>query len=927
MKYLRKSSVGKNILLASLLSVVLAACSGEKPETMVASARDFMAKNDLKSVVIQAKNALQQNPDLPEARYLLGLALLRSGDPVGAETELRKAQALKHPDDDVVPPLVEAMLVQGKARKVVEEFAKTELSNPAAKAALQTSLYGAYAASGSGDKAKVALETALAVDPEFLPAKLLSTRELAVKGDIDGAMASVNAILAKSPTSHEALAFKGDLLAGGKGDRDGAMAAYRKAAEIKPDYAPAQVAILKLLMGQGKLDEATKQMEVVRKLGANSPQVKYYETLLAFQKKDFTLAKELSPQMLKVAPNSVQVLTLAGAIELQNNSLLQAENYLSKVVQGAPQVVYARRLLVSTYLRSGQADKALVTLQPLLKEANVDAAVNAIAGEVYLQNGDLKNAEEYFAKASKQNPQNARSRTALALTHMAAGKDGGLEELLDVAASDSGATADLALISVHLRRNELDKALKAIDGLEKKQPGKPLAANLRGRTLLAKKDIAGARKSFERSLEIDPAFFPSVAALAALDLADKKPDLARKRFEDVLAKNPKHSQALLALAELRSRAGGPKDEVAELITKAVTANPTEKAPRLLLVEFHLRNKDFKLALSAAQNAVATLPDSPELLDALGRALQLSGDGNQALATFSKLAIMQPRSPLPYMRMADVNLTVMKDKLAAVQNLRKALEVKPDVLEAQRGLMLLALDSKNYKEALGITRDIQKQRPKEAIGYSLEGDIAANQKKWDVAADAYRVGLKAVDAPELAVKLYSALGAAEKSADQERFAAGWLKEHPKDVVMRLFLGDVSLARNDLEGAERNYLDVIRIEPRSAVAFNNLAWVTGRLKKDGAIEYAEKALVLGPNQPAFMDTLAMLLSEKGDYAKALELQTKVLALQPDHLGFKLNLAKIHVKGGKKDLARKELDDLAKLGDKFPAQAEVAVLLKSL
>ena len=151
MKYLRKSSVGKNILLASLLSVVLAACSGEKPETMVASARDFMAKNDLKSAVIQAKNALQQNPDLAEARYLLGLALLRSGDPVGAETELRKAQALKHPDDDVVPPLVEAMLVQGKARKVVEEFAKTELSNPAAKAALQTSLYGAYAASGSGD--------------------------------------------------------------------------------------------------------------------------------------------------------------------------------------------------------------------------------------------------------------------------------------------------------------------------------------------------------------------------------------------------------------------------------------------------------------------------------------------------------------------------------------------------------------------------------------------------------------------------------------------------------------------------------------------------------------------------------------------------------------------------------------------------------
>ena len=44
-------------------------------------------------------------------------------------------------------------------------------------------------------------------------------------------------------------------------------------------------------------------------------------------------------------------------------------------------------------------------------------------------------------------------------------------------------------------------------------------------------------------------------------------------------------------------------------------------------------------------------------------------------------------------------------------------------------------------------------------------------------------------------------------------------------------------------------------------------------------------------------------------------------------KLNLARIHIKGGKKDLARKELEELAKLGDKFPAQAEVATLLKSL
>ena len=78
---------------------------------------------------------------------------------------------------------------------------------------------------------------------------------------------------------------------------------------------------------------------------------------------------------------------------------------------------------------------------------------------------------------------------------------------------------------------------------------------------------------------------------------------------------------------------------------------------------------------------------------------------------------------------------------------------------------------------------------------------------------------------------------------------------------------------------------------------------------------------------MNTLATILSEKGDYAKAVELQNKVLVLQPLNPVFKLNLAKIHIKGGNKGLARKELEELNKLGDKFSAQPEVAALLKNL
>jgi len=210
---------------------------------------------------------------------------------------------------------------------------------------------------------------------------------------------------------------------------------------------------------------------------------------------------------------------------------------------------------------------------------------------------------------------------------------------------------------------------------------------------------------------------------------------------------------------------------------------------------------------------------------------------------------------------------------------------------------------------------------------FEGDIAADQRKWDAAADAYRNGLKAVVVPGLAIKLDSVLLAGGKAADADKVTATWTKDQPKDVLFRMYLGDSASTRKDYPAAEKQYLGVVQIQPTNAIALNNLAWVTGKLNKDGAVAYAEKALALAPKQPAFMDTLAVLYSDKNDYAKALDWQTKALALAPQNPLYKLNLAKIHIKGGKKDLARKELDELAKLGDKFAAQAEVASLLKSL
>lgn len=917
----------RTLAVTFALIALLAACDGPKPDVLVASAKEYLAKEDPKAAIIQLKNALQENVNLPEARYLLGVALLRTGDAAGSEAELRKARDYKHPDDEVVPPLAEAMLALKQYRNLTDEFAGVTLPKAEAQARLQTTVATAFAVQRRPQQAREALEAALKANPTYTTARLMQVRDQSARRDFDTAITNLDAIILAAPTEHVAWKLKGDVLWYGKQQANEAMVAYRKAVELKPDFVEGHIAILDQFWAQGSLDDAEKQLDLLKKVAPNELATKFHETLLAYGKKDLKRASTLSQQLVQAAPEHVRSQLLAGEIALASNAPAQAIGPLSDAVRLAPQSIRARRMLVRAYLGAGRPAKALGILQPMLSGDKADPVTNRLAGEVYLLNGDPKKAQEYFAKAAQQDPKSTRARISLALVRMAdSNEDWARGDLQQIALADKGVTADLALISSFLARRDFDKALKAIDAMEKKQPEKPQAAMLRARVLLAKKDFAGARKSFERALALDSAHFSAVAGLAALDLFDKKPDDARKRLEVALALHPKDPQALVALAELRERTGGSKEEVAGLFARAVTANPTEKQSHLMLVEFHMRNQDYKLAVAAAQGAVVAIPDSPELLDALGLAQQASGDNNQALTSFGKLASLQPESVLPLMRLANVQMA-SGNKDAAASSLRKALSLKPDLMDAQRGLINLAMEATNYTEALAVARNVQKQRPKDVAGHVFEGDIAAAQKKWDVALNAYRQGLKIMPAPILAIKIHSVLGASGKANEADRFAASWLKEQPKDISLRLYLGDQADARGDLATAEKMYASVVEIQPQNALALNNLAWVTGKQGKDSAIVIAEKAVALDPRQAAYLDTLAMLLLKKNDYAKALEWQNKAVLLQPQAPLFRLNLAKILILSGRKDLARKELGALVVLGDKFGGQPEVESLLKGL
>lgn len=924
-----KAPVSRSFVPAATLAMALlvSACGSDSPDALLASAQDYLSRNDAPAAIIQLKNVLKDRPDSAKARLLLGQALQATGDIAGAETEFRKAQDLGAAPDEVVPQLAQALLLGKQFGKITTDYALLQLASAPAQASLKTTVAIAWLRQGQEEKFRASIDQALKAKADHVPALIELVRASAQRGNIDEALAGLDKIPRQSSGADEAHKLRGDLLLYGKRDMDAAMVAYRDALQVNPSYLEGQAAFVQLLLLQGKTEAAAEALQGLAKEAPGKPQTLYLQAMLAYAKNDLKAAQEHAQKLVTLTPENFRALELAGMTELRLGANVQAEALLAKALQLEAGLPMARRGLVTAYVRQGRLDKAMSALPVDVERNDRDPGMMALAGQVYMLHGDVDRAQRYFARASSLDPEDPAKRTSLAVSRLASGqRDAALGELQSIAASDDGVVADMALINALLQERKVDQALKAIDALEKKRPADVMPVFLRGRALLLKRDAVGARKAMERVLEIDPNYFPAVGVLAVLDNADKRPDDARARLEAAIKRQPGNVQAHLALVELRQANGADKTELATLLRKVVEAAPSSPLPRLLLAEHHLRHSEPKDALVVAQQAVSALPDNVQLLDVLGRAQSANGEHNQAQASFNRMAALQPQSSLPFLRMASANL-IAGDRDAASQNLRKALEIEPKSLEAQQGQVSLAMAAQKPGDALAISRAVQKQRPKEQVGYMLEGEIHAAGKAWDKAADAFRAGLKQVASPELAVRLHDVLLSAAKKPEADRWAAEWSRTQPKDAAFPFYLGNRALTLNELPESLRQFERVVAIQPENAAALNNLAWLKGQLGRDGALADAERANALAPNQPAFMDTWAMLLSAANQHERALEMQKKVVQLQPQVLEFKLNLAKIQIKAGNKDAARALLDELSAAGDRFSAQAEVDRLKKTL
>jgi Flp pilus assembly protein TadD len=123
--------------------------------------------------------------------------------------------------------------------------------------------------------------------------------------------------------------------------------------------------------------------------------------------------------------------------------------------------------------------------------------------------------------------------------------------------------------------------------------------------------------------------------------------------------------------------------------------------------------------------------------------------------------------------------------------------------------------------------------------------------------------------------------------------------------------------------------VELDPRAAVAANNLAWdyASNGGSLDEALQLAQTAKAELPENAEVNDTLGWIYYKKGLAGPAVTALSDAARLSPANPGIHYRLGLAYLQGGQKSEARAMLQQVLKLNPQFPEAAEVRRVLATI
>jgi Flp pilus assembly protein TadD len=284
------------------------------------------------------------------------------------------------------------------------------------------------------------------------------------------------------------------------------------------------------------------------------------------------------------------------------------------------------------------------------------------------------------------------------------------------------------------------------------------------------------------------------------------------------------------------------------------------------------------------------PKDQGALFGLARNAVRRGDLDLARSTFLQLGKLGMSPPVVTTQLALVEM-LAGDREACKDMLSEVVEQYPASQFPVCLLMFLALeDGNNYSvdRLAGKLKKFDQKRP--VVYFTLAALSAHNPEIADP-----RENLEALTAfPGFAVSALERL----MKLDLEEKRRNLLRDHvnrllavdPDHSFAHLALGKLQLRRGDIKLAETSFRKSIELD-RTADGLNSLGWIlTIRGRHEEALELADQAVKLTPDDPHIQDTRAIALMHLGRLEEAEAALRVAVELNPDWIAFQLHLVEV-------------------------------------
>ncbi|MBU1396495.1 MAG: tetratricopeptide repeat protein, partial [Gammaproteobacteria bacterium] len=347
-------------LLILALSAPLGGCDATarlSEQEHIQRAKDFEDKGNLKSSIIELKNAIQKNPDSPQARLLLGQVYLKAGFGAEAEKELLRAQQLGISRDSIAPQLGEALLLMGEHQRLLDEIQSNDKLSSVNQARILALRANAMLATGQVRDACDLFQSAQAIDASH-PSSYWGLALCAViERDPAKARTLLDAALKLPQQQSQTLVYIGDLEQL-NASLEGALKAYDSALKIDPENLQARYNRVPALLRAGKNEAAAKEIARLRERAPNFAQTHYLTALFDYSQEKYPEARDALQQAFKFAPDHPPSLMLAAMTAHALESYQQAETYIGRFLARFPGNKQAIKVLATTQIRLKQPEKA-----------------------------------------------------------------------------------------------------------------------------------------------------------------------------------------------------------------------------------------------------------------------------------------------------------------------------------------------------------------------------------------------------------------------------------------------------------------------------------------------------------------------------------------------------------------------------------------